>query len=344
MTHASMLLIDSYPLMFQPELAVLTSVNEAIVIQQLHYWLKQNKDKPTHYRDGHVWCWNTYEEWRENNFPFWSVSTIKRAFTDLEARGLVIKGSFNKIPTDRTGWYTIDYQALESLTASAQVDPMDQLNLTRPSAQVDPLLPETTPETTQNSAAPVASGDEQPYFVELDTLDQYPHFKAPNFNKALKKASRFDCPGCGVKASIGVMDRVTPCCNGIIRWKNNDLLAKKIKAENTDAEAKRRRALGNQKQLTPGTSYLLMQAIATDPQHKCAYREGEADRVMAFEHDYGPDLIRDVTNAKMQENSMGRGLITTVINALPFAAKDYQKAEPENEPVAVLTDDMIKDY
>ena len=123
MQKTTMLLINEYPLMFQPTLAVLTSLNEAIALQQLKYWLTQNANKPDHIKDGRVWCWNTYEEWQKNNFPFWSISTIKRAFTDLENRGLVIKGNFNKASFDRTGWYTIDEDAVEKLLSSGQVEP-----------------------------------------------------------------------------------------------------------------------------------------------------------------------------------------------------------------------------
>ncbi|KRG13044.1 hypothetical protein ACA29_09250 [Lederbergia galactosidilytica] len=37
--------------------------------------------------NGHVWMERTYEEWRED-FPFWSIATIKRIFTSLKKQGL----------------------------------------------------------------------------------------------------------------------------------------------------------------------------------------------------------------------------------------------------------------
>jgi hypothetical protein len=114
--HTSTLLIDDPPLLVLPVLAVSIGLNEAIVLQQLHYWLKK---KEAQVRDGHRWVYNTYEQWREDNFPFWSVRTIQRIFTSLEKRGLVIASSFGAHKWDQTKWYRIDYEALNDLPQSS---------------------------------------------------------------------------------------------------------------------------------------------------------------------------------------------------------------------------------
>lgn len=105
------LLMDEHPLMVMPKLATLIGLNEAIILQQLNYWLKTSK----HVRDGYTWIYNTFDEWSEQ-FPFWSVKTIKRAFGSLESRGLVVSNStYNKVGIDRTKWYRIDYELLEKM-------------------------------------------------------------------------------------------------------------------------------------------------------------------------------------------------------------------------------------
>ena len=43
---SSRLLIDEYPLVVQPSLAALVGINEAIILQQIHYWLQPDR-KPT---------------------------------------------------------------------------------------------------------------------------------------------------------------------------------------------------------------------------------------------------------------------------------------------------------
>ena len=83
----SKLLIQESPLTFQPSLAVAIGINEAIVLQQIHYWLSNSKNKG-YEQDGYKWVYNTYAEWKETNFPFWSENTIQRIFTNLEEMGL----------------------------------------------------------------------------------------------------------------------------------------------------------------------------------------------------------------------------------------------------------------
>jgi len=85
----SNLLIDDEPLQVLPKLAVAIGLDEAIVVQQLHYWLNP-KRKSGKIIDGRRWVYNTYAEWRETNFPFWSEIHIKRIFLILEKCGIIV--------------------------------------------------------------------------------------------------------------------------------------------------------------------------------------------------------------------------------------------------------------
>ena len=107
----SSLLIDEYPLLVLPSLAEEIGLNEAIVLQQIHFWLSKEKN----FIDGRYWVFNSYEDWSKQ-FPFWSVSTIRRIFGKLEESGLVISGNYNKIGADRTKWYSIDYEKVSEIS------------------------------------------------------------------------------------------------------------------------------------------------------------------------------------------------------------------------------------
>ncbi len=111
----SPLLISEPPLQVLPTLASAIGLNGAIVLQQLHYWLQRAR----HTRDGRQWIYNTYEQWQQQ-FPWWSVRTLKRIFHNLETAGLVRAGNFNRSALDRTKWYTIDYAhpTLSGVTAA----------------------------------------------------------------------------------------------------------------------------------------------------------------------------------------------------------------------------------
>lgn len=104
----SRLLIEEHPLQVLPSLAARIGLNEAIIVQQMHYWLRAS----AHQRDGKTWIYNTYEEW-QTQFPFWSVRTIQRIVTGMEQRGIVESTTaYNPSPLDRTKWYTLNYTAL----------------------------------------------------------------------------------------------------------------------------------------------------------------------------------------------------------------------------------------
>ena len=146
----SKLLIDEPPLQVLPSLAVKIGLNEAIALQQLHYWLiNTNKDgeRTAHFRNGRWWIYNSYKEWGRQ-FPFWSKATIQRVFLALEKKKLVISEQLDARERDMRNWYTIDYDALEYLSsvpdqitsncgdASPHIEAMDDINL-RPSIASD---------------------------------------------------------------------------------------------------------------------------------------------------------------------------------------------------------------
>ena len=105
------LLIDDYPILVLPKLATEIGLNEAIVLQQMHYWI----NKSNHIHDNKRWIYNSYKEW-EQHFPFWSNATIRRTISSLEKQELVLVGNYNKAGFDKTKWYSINYSKLEGVS------------------------------------------------------------------------------------------------------------------------------------------------------------------------------------------------------------------------------------
>jgi len=129
---ATPLLIDEEPLLVPPRLAAAIGLNAAIVLQQVRYWLG-DKRRPK-VRDGRRWVYNTYPQWQAQ-FPFWSLATIRKTFRELEERGLLLASQrYNRAPTDRTKWYTIDFPRLLALDAALGATPEDS-----PREQFNPL-------------------------------------------------------------------------------------------------------------------------------------------------------------------------------------------------------------
>ena len=106
----SNLLINEPPLQVLPTLARTIGLNEAIILQQVHYWLNPQLNK--NFREGKHWVHNTFTQW-ERQFAFWSRKTIQRTITSLEDTGLLI--SFVTRGFKKTKYYTVDYGLLNRL-------------------------------------------------------------------------------------------------------------------------------------------------------------------------------------------------------------------------------------
>lgn len=147
----STLLINDYPMMFSPLLAELVGLNEAIILQQLHYWLlKAGKEY-----NGRLWVYNSISSW-QTQFRFWSESTIKRTFKNLEKQGLILTANFNKKNFDKTKWYSINYDKLQELEKDVvyrlgHFDPTNVSNWSNEGGNLTQPIPEITTEITDNN-------------------------------------------------------------------------------------------------------------------------------------------------------------------------------------------------
>ena len=93
-------LINEYPLQVLPSLCKKVGINEAIFIQELHYWLLESEQE----RNGKKWVCKTYEELQET-----------RIVKSLSDKQLLIIDNFNEMKMDKTNWYSINYVKLGQL-------------------------------------------------------------------------------------------------------------------------------------------------------------------------------------------------------------------------------------
>lgn len=112
-----------------PNLAKEIGLKETLVLQQVHYWISKPKNKNV--RSGKVWVYKTYTEWQKEfeclSIPL-SIPTIKRKILKLEKIGALISSNrFNRILSDRTKWYSIDYDKLRCLEKGTW-DQIDLMN------------------------------------------------------------------------------------------------------------------------------------------------------------------------------------------------------------------------
>lgn len=191
------LLISRNPIVFNPELAQLIGLNNAIVLQKLQFLLREPRNGKD--AEGHRWIYNTYEEWQKECFPFWSITTIQRVFSDLEEKGLV-RSIQPEGRASRRKYYRVDGYACRSLFC-ANLPPSEDSNLARSEdanetrsedANLEPSL--ETKNTAKNTTKrpPPTSSTGKPLFElfrKEETQNTDPRFNA----KAIMELWN-DCP------------------------------------------------------------------------------------------------------------------------------------------------------
>ncbi len=202
MTKKSQLLFDEHPLVINPKLAQMIGLNEAIVLQQVHYWVTLNEKAGKNLREDFTWTYNTYKEWNLQ-FPFWSLRTIKTVIANLERKGLLISGNFNKVKQDRTKWYRVSLDAYTLQGADiapseeADVAPAEGKNDPLEKAAIAPALPETNAKTNAETPSEIKKGEPSPVdicFMAIKAFYGFPdkmkQDPIPNYGKegnAIKK-------------------------------------------------------------------------------------------------------------------------------------------------------------
>lgn len=106
------LLFNEQPIVINRKLAKCLGLKEAVVFQQIHYWLELNKRTKNNFKENKYWTYNSIKAWHENEFDFLSLRTVERTLQKLEKDGLLESKTFNKMAGDKTKWYTINYDKL----------------------------------------------------------------------------------------------------------------------------------------------------------------------------------------------------------------------------------------
>ena len=163
----SMYLFDEQPIVANKTLAREIGLNEALILQQINYWIEINKKSGNNFYDGRYWTYNSIRAWQEKDFDYMSFDTVKRTFAKLEKAGFLLVGNYNKDPRDKTKWYTINTEKLEELYAEIEnkkkKEELQALEKAVPNAleQNPPMqngnMPQPLPENTTNNSSKITT-------------------------------------------------------------------------------------------------------------------------------------------------------------------------------------------
>lgn len=168
------LLLKVKPLVISPMLALRIGINEAIVLQQICYWLEDTTAGVEY--DGKRWVYNSINAWNEQ-FPWWTAKTIQRTVSSLKKMGLIYVEQLKKRQHDQTNYYAINYASplladRDNLSLSKETNcpdrkgqsvPMDKVKLSQSIGSTCPTLTEiTTENTTEITTTPSCQVAAQP--------------------------------------------------------------------------------------------------------------------------------------------------------------------------------------
>lgn len=91
---------------FDIEIAKEYGLYEAILLNNIYYWIEKNKANNTHFYDGYYWTYNSIKAFIEL-FPYLTKRKIETALNNLKECGLIIVGNYNTNQYDRTNWYAL---------------------------------------------------------------------------------------------------------------------------------------------------------------------------------------------------------------------------------------------
>ena len=87
-------------------------VEEAVMLNNILYWIKKNQANGRHQHDGKTWTYNSHSAF-QSQFEYWTLKQIRRILDNLEKSGVIVTGNYNKKGYDKTKWYAA---ALEEMT------------------------------------------------------------------------------------------------------------------------------------------------------------------------------------------------------------------------------------
>lgn len=91
---------------FDVEIATKYGLAEAILLNNLYYWIEHNRANERNFYNGTYWTYNSVKAFKAL-FPYLSERKIHNALKKLQEQGVIETGNFNENTYDRTLWYSL---------------------------------------------------------------------------------------------------------------------------------------------------------------------------------------------------------------------------------------------
>ena len=96
---------------YDVSLAKKYGIAEAVVLQNIIFWIEHNRANEKHFHDGRYWTFNSMKAFEEL-FPEFSRDQMRRILDKLRKSGVLLTGNYNTVAYDRTLWYALSDEFL----------------------------------------------------------------------------------------------------------------------------------------------------------------------------------------------------------------------------------------
>jgi hypothetical protein len=146
---------EAFAMYYPSEVKKYGSIVKAIIVQQIRYWSHYNKAMNKNYYENTYWTYNTLIGWEK--LTGINSKTLSRNIKELVDDKIIKIGNFNKLPFDRTIWYSIDENTISTndtpISTNEKSEFLNQeirvLDMRKESSQNETTIPEIHRETTK---------------------------------------------------------------------------------------------------------------------------------------------------------------------------------------------------
>lgn len=169
--------------LFDVELAEKYGLNEAIILNNLWFWVEKNRANETNFYDGNYWTYNSNKAFQEL-MPYLTEKKIRNAINNLIEQGIIVTGNYNTSSYDRTLWYAFTEKG-KTIMTKGQMEIDERSN--RNSQKGEPIPDINTDVNSDNKEKYKKEKSDREEFEKLWKLYPRKQGKETAFN-AYKKA------------------------------------------------------------------------------------------------------------------------------------------------------------
>lgn len=101
---------------FNTTLAKRYSIEEAILIEHLYWWIHKNECNEDMQKDGRTWCYSSAKGF-ERYLEYMNGQKVRRILLKLQEKGKIMIGNYNKSAINQTLWYAFTDEMIEELAS-----------------------------------------------------------------------------------------------------------------------------------------------------------------------------------------------------------------------------------